>query len=92
MTQRITEDPLKHCPTCNRDVHRIISTTSFVLKGNGWYATDYARKNRSESASSDSGASSSTTSSINGESKAASAKASSESSTSAEKSPAKPAD
>jgi putative FmdB family regulatory protein len=52
-TQRITEKPLKRCPTCKGAVHRIISHTSFVLKGNGWYATDYARTNpaKSDSAS-----------------------------------------
>jgi hypothetical protein len=26
-------------------IHRLISHTSFVLKGSGWYATDYARAN-----------------------------------------------
>lgn len=42
-TQRITEPPLKRCPTCKSKVERMISATSFVLKGSGWYATDYAR-------------------------------------------------
>ena len=45
VTQRITESPLTVCPTCKGDVHRLISHTSFVLKGSGWYATDYARSN-----------------------------------------------
>jgi putative FmdB family regulatory protein len=49
-TQRITESPLTTCPTCASGVHRLISLTSFVLKGSGWYATDYARSNgKSES-------------------------------------------
>jgi len=43
VTQRITEDPLTECPTCKSSVHRQISHTSFVLKGSGWYATDYAK-------------------------------------------------
>jgi len=43
VTQRITEDPLKKCPTCKRKVHKLISNTSFQLKGSGWYITDYAR-------------------------------------------------
>lgn len=42
--QRITESPLKKCPNCKRRVERMISPTSFVLKGTGWYATDYAKK------------------------------------------------
>jgi putative FmdB family regulatory protein len=63
VTQRITESPLTTCPTCAGDVRRLISLTSFVLKGNGWYATDYARANgKSESA----GDSSSKESSANG--------------------------
>src|SRR5579883_2514529 len=42
-SQRITEDPLKKCPTCKGKVRRLISHTSFMLKGSGWYATDYGR-------------------------------------------------
>ncbi|MGH7864119.1 MAG: FmdB family zinc ribbon protein, partial [Candidatus Binataceae bacterium] len=46
--QRITEPPIKTCPRCRaRKVKRLISQTSFVLKGSGWYATDYARKGAS---------------------------------------------
>jgi putative FmdB family regulatory protein len=42
-TQRITEPALQRCPTCKRKVQRLISNTSFQLKGSGWYVTDYAR-------------------------------------------------
>ena len=42
-TQRITEDPLGECPTCQRKVRKLISNTSFQLKGSGWYVTDYGR-------------------------------------------------
>src|SRR5579859_3767117 len=48
VTQRITENPLKKCPTCKSKVERIISATSFVLKGTGWYATDYAKSGASK--------------------------------------------
>jgi len=44
VTQRITEDPLEKCPTCNHKVQKLISNTSFQLKGTGWYITDYARR------------------------------------------------
>jgi putative FmdB family regulatory protein len=47
-TQRITEPALKRCPTCKSKVERMISATSFVLKGSGWYATDYARSGSAE--------------------------------------------
>jgi len=41
--QRITEDPVKSCPRCrSRKVKRLISQTSFVLKGGGWYADLYS--------------------------------------------------
>lgn len=44
VTQRITEPALRKCPTCKGKVERILSRSSFVLKGSGWYATDYGRK------------------------------------------------
>jgi putative FmdB family regulatory protein len=44
VTQRITEKPLGKCPNCKGRVKKLISNTSFQLKGTGWYVTDYARK------------------------------------------------
>ena len=38
----ITEDhPKEPCPDCGTISPRIISNTSFVLEGGGWYVTDY---------------------------------------------------
>lgn len=51
LVQRITEPALKKCPTCKGKVERLMSRTSFVLKGSGWYATDYARTNKSDTKS-----------------------------------------
>ena len=45
-TQKITEKPLGKCPTCKGKVKKLISNTSFQLKGTGWYVTDYARKDK----------------------------------------------
>ncbi len=42
--QRISDKPLTTCPTCRRKVTKLISSTTFHLKGSGWYITDYARK------------------------------------------------
>ena len=43
--QRISDPPHAACPLCGaEDTKRLISHTSFVLKGTGWYATDYGRK------------------------------------------------
>jgi putative FmdB family regulatory protein len=44
VTQKITDNPLTKCPTCKSKVKKLISNTSFQLKGTGWYVTDYARK------------------------------------------------
>ena len=44
VSQRITEEPLKKCPHCRSKVRKLISNTSFQLKGSGWYITDYAKK------------------------------------------------
>jgi predicted nucleic acid-binding Zn ribbon protein len=40
--QKITASPLTECPECGGKMKKMISNTSFVLKGTGWYATDYA--------------------------------------------------
>jgi putative FmdB family regulatory protein len=71
VTQRITENPLKKCPTCKGKVERIISATSFVLKGSGWYATDYAKSKSStktESSSDTSGSGTAASSTAEGKS------------------------
>ena len=39
--QRITDKPLQTCPFCKGKLRRLISLTSFQLKGTGWYVTDY---------------------------------------------------
>jgi len=45
LEQRITEDPVKTCPECrSRKVKRLISQTSFVLKGGGWYSDLYSSR------------------------------------------------
>jgi putative FmdB family regulatory protein len=41
--QRITDKPVRTCPKCRaRKVQRLISQTSFVLKGGGWYSDLYS--------------------------------------------------
>jgi putative FmdB family regulatory protein len=52
--QRITDPPLKSCPHCrSRKVKRLISQTSFVLKGGGWYSDLYSSKKDSGAAKTD---------------------------------------
>jgi putative FmdB family regulatory protein len=42
--QRFSDPPLASCPRCGGPVRKRISAPAFQFKGNGWYATDYARK------------------------------------------------
>ncbi len=53
--QKINDSPLTACKFCQGRVERLISHSSFQLKGSGWYLTDYARKSASPSSSKDSG-------------------------------------
>lgn len=57
--QRMSADPLTHCPSCAQDsLKKLISQTSFQLKGSGWYVTDYKGKKGSGAPPSDKPASS----------------------------------
>ena len=49
--QRITEPALSTCDVCGGHVKRLLSPAPFILKGEGWYVTDYpseARKKAKE--------------------------------------------
>ncbi|WP_447552998.1 FmdB family zinc ribbon protein [Vreelandella sp. EE22] len=40
--QKISADPLKHCPACEGDaLERLVSAAGFRLAGGGWYETDF---------------------------------------------------
>ena len=40
--QGINEKPLEKCEKCGGKLEKLISNSSFVLKGSGWYKTDYS--------------------------------------------------
>ena len=42
--QRFSDAPLKRCRKCRGKLGKVVSRTSFKLKGSGWYATDYSSK------------------------------------------------
>ncbi len=42
--QKINSKPLTKCLECGGEVEKIISVSSFQFKGNGWYDTDYKKK------------------------------------------------
>ena len=55
--QRITEPALVTCDVCGGPIHRLLSAAPFILKGEGWYVTDYpseSRKKATESTSKES--------------------------------------
>jgi len=40
--QRITAEPLKECPSCGKEVRRLLGTgAGIIFKGSGFYSTDY---------------------------------------------------
>jgi putative FmdB family regulatory protein len=44
--QRISEPALTACDVCGGPVHRLLSAAPFILKGAGWYVTDYPSEAR----------------------------------------------
>jgi len=40
--QKISDTPMKSCPECQAPVKKLVSRSSFQLKGNGWYADGYS--------------------------------------------------
>lgn len=42
--QNITDPAAKRCKFCKGHVNKLISMSSFHLKGAGWYVTDYGGK------------------------------------------------
>ena len=44
MMLKMSDSSIQKCEKCGEEAERLISRTSFVLKGTGWYATDYAGK------------------------------------------------
>ena len=46
VTQKITDELLTECSSCGGKLRKLITATSFVLKGGGWYVTDYPSSDR----------------------------------------------
>ncbi len=47
--QKMSDPPLTKCPYCSGKLQKLISQSTFHLKGSGWYATDYANRNSGSS-------------------------------------------
>lgn len=45
--QKMSDDPLTVCPECGKPtLKKLISAGSFILKGTGWYQTDFKGDNK----------------------------------------------
>jgi putative FmdB family regulatory protein len=50
--QKMSDDPLKDCPECGKSaLTKLVSASSFKLKGTGWYETDFKNNKKKESSS-----------------------------------------
>jgi putative FmdB family regulatory protein len=45
--QKFSDAPLTTCSKCSGKLTKLISQSSFHLKGTGWYVTDYSNKKSS---------------------------------------------
>ena len=52
--QKFSDSPLERCDQCNGKMKKLISQSTFHLKGSGWDVTDYASKRDANNASSSS--------------------------------------
>ena len=61
--QKLNDRPLRKCKLCSGKLEKLISRTSFQLKGGGWFAHGYGGDSSEESSSSSSSEASSSGSS-----------------------------
>ncbi|MDK9708419.1 MAG: zinc ribbon domain-containing protein [Desulforhopalus sp.] len=40
--QKMADQPLSNCPECQAPVKKLVSMSSFQLRGGGWYADGYS--------------------------------------------------
>lgn len=78
--QRFSDQPLTACESCGGKLKKLISQSTFHLKGTGWYVTDYASKSASHSGGSVDKAAGSSTSDTGSSSKDTTPKATKETS------------
>ena len=54
--QKFSDAPLTTCSHCSGPLSKLISQSSFHLKGTGWYVTDYSKKTPPDSTNKTGGA------------------------------------
>ncbi len=52
--QKTSDEPIRECENCGGKLQKQWSLSGFQFKGEGWYVTDYAKKNGSKSEGKDS--------------------------------------
>ena len=50
--QSVSEEPLRECEHCEGELEKQWSLSGFAFKGEGWYVTDYSKKNGAKTESS----------------------------------------
>jgi putative FmdB family regulatory protein len=75
--QRMSEDPITSCTTCDASVQRVFHPVAVHFKGSGFYNTDYGKKRKGGSSSTESESSDSKSSDSKSESKSSSSDSSS---------------
>lgn len=51
--QKFSDKPLIKCKHCTGKLQKLVSRSSFHLKGTGWYVTDYKNKSKDTTAGSE---------------------------------------
>jgi putative FmdB family regulatory protein len=80
--QRMSEDPVTSCSTCDAPVQRVFHPVAVHFKGSGFYNTDYGKKRKGGSSSGESSSESKPSSDSKSESKTSSSDSSSSSASS----------
>jgi putative FmdB family regulatory protein len=82
--QRMSEDPITSCTTCDASVQRVFHPVAVHFKGSGFYNTDYGKKRRGGSSSESSSGESSSEGKSESKSESKSSSSDSSSSTSSD--------
>ena len=53
LRQKFSDPPADRCPKCGGTVRKIVSATSFSLKGAGWFGDGYGKKTESTNSEGD---------------------------------------
>jgi putative FmdB family regulatory protein len=43
LRQKFSDEPATECPKCGGTIQKLISQSSFALKGSGWYTEGYSK-------------------------------------------------